>query len=68
MTDIVGKRWGFCHPLRHDEINYGDHIEQLTYLLFLKMLEEKGAKIPAEYRWSGLTAKLKGVPQAHLNN
>ena len=43
MTDIVGKLWGFCHTLRHDGIDYGDYIEQLTYLLFLKMIEEKGA-------------------------
>jgi hypothetical protein len=41
MTDIVGKLWGFCHMLRHDGIDYGDYIEQLTYLLFLKMAEEK---------------------------
>jgi type I restriction enzyme M protein len=41
MTDIVGKLWGFCHTLRHDDIDYGDYIEQLTYLLFLKIIEEK---------------------------
>ena len=40
MTDIVGKLWGFCYTLRHDGIDYGDYIEQLTYLLFLKMIEE----------------------------
>ena len=37
MTDIVAKLWGFCHTLRHDGIDYGDYIEQLTYLLFLKI-------------------------------
>ncbi len=37
MTDVVGKLWGFCHTLRHDGIDYGDYIEQLTDLLFLKM-------------------------------
>lgn len=42
MTDIVNKLWGFCHTLRHDGIDYGDYIEQLTYLLFLKMSDEKG--------------------------
>ena len=41
MADIVTKLWGFCHTLRHDGIDYGDYIEQLTYLLFLKMIEEK---------------------------
>ena len=39
MTDVVQKLWGFCHTLRHDGIDYGDYIEQLTYLLFLKMAE-----------------------------
>jgi len=42
MTDIVTKLWGFCHTLRHDGIDYGDYIEQLTYLLFLKMADERG--------------------------
>jgi type I restriction enzyme M protein len=41
MSDIVQKLWGFCHTLRHDGIDYGDYIEQLTYLLFLKMADEK---------------------------
>ena len=49
MTDIVGKLWGFCHTLRHDGNDYGDFIEQLTYLLFLKMIAEKGVEIPAGY-------------------
>jgi len=57
MTDIVGKLWGFCHTLRHDGIDYGDYIEQLTYLLFLKMIEEKGAEIPPEYSWVVLREK-----------
>jgi len=57
MADIVGKLWGFCHTLRHDGIDYGDYIEQLTYLLFLKMIEEKGAEIPSEYSWSVLREK-----------
>src|SRR5207249_1461062 len=41
MTEIVQKLWGFCHTLRHDGIDYGDYIEQLTYLLFLKMADER---------------------------
>lgn len=57
MTDIVGKLWGFCHTLRHDGIDYGDYIEQLTYLLFLKMIEEKGAEIPTDYSWTVLREK-----------
>ena len=42
MSDIVQKFWGFCHTLRHDGIDYGDYIEQITYLLFLKMADERG--------------------------
>ncbi len=42
MTDVVQKLWGFCHTLRHDGIDYGDYIEQITYLLFLKMADERG--------------------------
>jgi len=57
MTDVVGKLWGFCHTLRHDGIDYGDYIEQLTYLLFLKMIEEKGQPIPSEYAWAVLREK-----------
>lgn len=41
MSDIVQKLWGFCHTLRHDGIDHGDYIEQLTYLLFLKMANER---------------------------
>jgi len=57
MTDIVGKLWGFCHTLRHDGIDYGDYIEQLTYLLFLKMIEEKGVEVPSKYGWPVLREK-----------
>jgi type I restriction enzyme M protein len=45
-TDVVGKIWGFCHTLRHDGVNYGDYIEQITYLLFLKMADERGINLP----------------------
>jgi type I restriction enzyme M protein len=45
MSDIVQKLWGFCHTLRHDDIDYGDYIEQLTYLLFLKMADERGVAL-----------------------
>ena len=54
MSDIVQKLWGFCHVLRHDGVDYGDYIEQLTYLLFLKMAEERGAVIPKGCEWVSL--------------
>lgn len=45
MSDVVGKLWGFCHTLRHDGIDYGDYIEQITYLLFIKMADERGVNL-----------------------
>jgi type I restriction enzyme M protein len=60
MSDIVQKLWGFCHTLRHDGVDYGDYIEQLTYLLFLKMAEEKATLIPKGCDWDALK-KLSGT-------
>src|SRR3954453_2497848 len=57
MTDIVQKLWGFCHTLRHDGIDYGDYIEQITFLLFLKMADEKGVVIPKGCDWPTLRDK-----------
>jgi len=57
MSDIVNKLWGMCHTLRHDGIDYGDYIEQLTYLLFMKMADEKSVKLPKDCDWDGLKAK-----------
>jgi len=57
MSDVVGKLWGFCNTLRHDGINYGDYIEQLTYLLFLKLADEKGVPVPEGCSWSTLKAE-----------
>ena len=54
MSDIVNKLWGFCHTLRHDGIDYGDYIEQITYLLFLKMADERAVEVPARCDWSAL--------------
>ncbi len=53
-SDVVNKLWGFCHVLRHDGVDYGDYIEQLTYLLFLKMAHERGLELPAETDWPNL--------------
>ncbi|MCM3297258.1 type I restriction-modification system subunit M [Streptomyces pseudogriseolus] len=54
MTDVVGKLWGYAHSLRHDGVDYGDYIEQLTYLLFLKMADEQGVELPDETDWPHL--------------
>ena len=54
MTDVANKLWGFCHTLRHDGIDYGDYIEQITYLLFLKMANEKELSLPNGTDWTHL--------------
>jgi type I restriction enzyme M protein len=57
MSDIVQKLWGFCHTLRHDGIDYGDYIEQITYLLFLKMADERGVDVPKGCAWPTIRDK-----------
>ncbi len=64
---IVSKVWSFCNTLRDDGVGYGDYLEQLTYLLFLKMADEyskpphnRKLPIPAKYNWESLNA-LKGA-------
>ena len=37
---IVSRVWSFCTTLRDDGVGYGDYLEQLTYLIFLKMADE----------------------------
>jgi len=54
MMDVTQKLWSFCHTLRDEGIGYGRYIEQLTYLLFLKMAHEKGVSIPDAYGWGSL--------------
>jgi type I restriction enzyme M protein len=58
---IVQKLWNYCNVLRDAGLSYGDYIEQLTYLLFLKMAAERrqlqpdrAPHIPESYEWSDL--------------
>lgn len=60
MIDVTQKLWGFCNTLRDEGIGYGRYIEQLTYLLFLKMAHEKGVAIPKGYDWASLL-QLRGT-------
>jgi type I restriction enzyme M protein len=60
---IVQKLWNYCNILRDDGLSYGDYVEQLTYLLFLKMAHEltqpphnKPSIIPENYDWPSLLA------------
>src|SRR6202035_1118922 len=63
---IVQKLWNYCNILRDDGLSYGDYVEQLTFLLFLKMADEqnpppfnKPSPIPKEFGWDRLV-KLDG--------
>ena len=49
--NITNKLWSFCHILRHDGMDYADYVEQLTYLLFLKMADESEIIVPAGCHW-----------------
>lgn len=53
-SDIINKLWGYCNVLKADGMHYGDYINQLTYLLFLKMADEQGVYIPEKYKWGTL--------------
>jgi type I restriction enzyme M protein len=63
-TDIVAKLWSLCHILRDDGVTYNEYVTELTFLLFLKMLEEtkKEDRLPKSYRWREL-AKRDGLDQ-----
>ena len=61
---VVQKLWSYCNVLRDDGMSYGDYLEQLTYLLFLKMahereqyLPEQQQRIPKDCNWQSLLAR-----------
>lgn len=71
-TSIVNKIWNFCHTLRDDGVSYGDYLEQLTYLLFLKMADEysrppysRDTHIPEGHNWEALIDKTGAELEAH---
>ncbi len=74
-STIVQKIWNFCNTLRDDGVSYGDYLEQLTYLLFLKMADEYSKpphkrtdiNIPTEMNWESLTEKSGDELERHYN-
>ena len=65
---LVQKLWNYCNVLRDDGVSYGDYVEQLTYLLFLKMDDEqtkppfkRESKIPKKYKLPKISLNLKLV-------
>jgi type I restriction enzyme M protein len=74
MTEasIISKVWNFANVLRDDGVGYGDYLEQITYLLFLKMADElskppynRENNIPPEYNWESLTSKRGAELETH---
>lgn len=69
---LVQKIWNFCHTLRDDGVGYGDYLEQLTYLLFLKLAHEyaqpphnRDTHIPRSCSWTTLRNKTGEPLEAH---
>jgi len=63
-STLVQKLWNYCNVLRDDGMSYGDYVEQLTYLLFLKMADERSRPpydqasiIPPAWAWGSLLAR-----------
>lgn len=62
-STIVQRLWNYCNVLRDDGVSYGDYVEQLTYLLFLKMADEytrppfnRPSNIPKTFDWQHLSS------------
>lgn len=69
---IISKVWSFCTTLRDDGVGYGDYLEQLTYLIFLKMADEyskppysRDVGIPSAYGWQSLKSKKGAELEVH---
>lgn len=74
-STIVQRLWNYCNVLRDDGVSYGDYVEQLTYLVFLKMADEqtkppfkKDSKIPAGYDWKSLSEKDGDALEVHYRH
>jgi len=69
---IVSKVWSFCTTLRDDGVGYGDYLEQITYLIFLKMADEyskppysRDVGIPDKYNWQSIRTKKGAELEGH---
>jgi type I restriction enzyme M protein len=72
---IVQKLWNYCNVLRDDGLSYGDYLEQLTYLLFLKMAHEqtlppwrRRSVIPDGLDWPSLVARDGDALETHYRH
>ncbi len=60
-AQIVQKLWNYCNVLRDAGLSYGDYLEQLTYLLFLKMAKVLADSIPKAHTWLPESTLAPGV-------
>jgi type I restriction enzyme M protein len=74
-SSIISKVWSFATILRDDGVGYGDYLEQLTYLLFLKMADEfsrppynRNLAIPKDLNWQSLVDKRGAELELHYSN
>jgi type I restriction enzyme M protein len=73
-ASLVAKVWNYAHVLRDQGISYGDYVEQITYLLFLKMDQERTdllgepSAVPPAYRWDQLVAKTGDALELHYRH
>lgn len=72
---VVQRLWNYCNVLRDDGVSYGDYVEQLTYLLFLKMADEqtkppfnKPSTIPEGLDWQSLLEKDGDALEVHYRH
>lgn len=66
--EIANKLWGLCNVLRDDGVTYHQYLNELTYILFLKLSTVKGFedKIPEEYRWEKFTKETDNLASFNL--
>ena len=72
-SSIVSKVWNYAHVLKNAGVGYGDYVEQITYLLFLKLADEMSElgfdnPIPAKFGWSVLSSKSGDDLEVHYRH
>jgi len=71
---LVSKVWNYAHVLRDEGVSYGDYVGQISFLLFLKMDEERTkylgepSLIPKKWQWDTLRNKSGEALDAHYKD